>query len=75
MFRTIRHYRRHLDRASRGQALAEFALIAVVLLFIFGTALDLGRIFYADITIENAARAGALQAARTPNSATRCDTL
>ena len=64
----LQRYRRHVDRASQGQALAEFALIAVVLLFLFGTALDLGRVFYADITIENAARAGALQAAKTPNS-------
>ncbi len=67
--RTLLHrYRRHVDRASQGQALAEFALIAVVLLLLFGTALDLGRVFYADITIENAARAGALQASRTPDS-------
>jgi Flp pilus assembly protein TadG len=67
--RTLLHrYRRHIDRASQGQALAEFALIAVVLLLLFGTALDLGRVFYADITIENAARAGALQASKTPDS-------
>jgi Flp pilus assembly protein TadG len=67
--RTLLHrYRRHVDRASQGQALAEFALIAIVLLMLFGTALDLGRVFYADITIENAARAGALQASRTPDS-------
>ena len=67
--RTLVHrYRRHLDRASQGQALAEFALISVVLLLIFGTALDLGRVFYANVTIENAARAGALQAAKTPDS-------
>lgn len=67
--RTLLHrYRRHIDRASQGQALAEFALISIVLLLLFGTALDLGRVFYADITIENAARAGALQAARTPDS-------
>jgi Flp pilus assembly protein TadG len=74
--RTLLHrYRRHVDRASQGQALAEFALIAVVLLLLFGTALDLGRVFYADITIENAARAGALQASRTPDSfkKTGCD--
>jgi hypothetical protein len=64
----LQRYHRHVDRASQGQALAEFALIAVVLLLLFGTALDLGRVFYADITIENAARAGALQAAKTPSS-------
>lgn len=68
MRKLLNRYRRHVDRASQGQALAEFALIAVVLLTLFGTALDLGRVFYADITIENAARAGALQASKTPNS-------
>jgi Flp pilus assembly protein TadG len=68
MRKLLHRYRRHIDRASQGQARAEFALISVVLLIIFGTALDLGRVFYADITIENAARAGALQAARTPDS-------
>ena len=68
MRKLLHRYRRHIDRSSQGQALAEFALIAVVLLVVFATALDLGRVFYADITIENAARAGALQAARTPDS-------
>ncbi len=68
MRKLLNRYRRHVDRASHGQALAEFALIAVVLLVLFGTALDLGRVFYADITIENAARAGALQASKTPKS-------
>jgi Flp pilus assembly protein TadG len=77
MRKLLHRYRRHIDRASQGQALAEFALIAVVLLILFGTALDLGRVFYADITIENAARAGALQAAKTPTSFSNgsCDYL
>ena len=75
MRQLFERYRRHIDHASQGQALAEFALISIVLLFLFGTALDLGRVFYADITVENAARAGALQAARTPDSFTNgaCD--
>ena len=68
MRKLLNRYRRHIDRASHGQALTEFALIAVIMLVLFGTALDLGRVFYADITIENAARAGALQASKTPNS-------
>ena len=43
----------------RGQGLVEFALILpVVALIIFG-ALDLGRAFYASITVTNAAREGA----------------
>lgn len=53
---------------SRGQAVAEFALISVVLLAMFATVLDLGRVFYAQITLANAARAGALQGAITPDS-------
>ncbi len=71
----VHRYRRHVGHASPGQALAEFALIAVILMLLFGTALDLGRVFYANITIENAARAGALEAAKTPNSFTTgaCD--
>jgi Flp pilus assembly protein TadG len=71
----VHRYRRHVGHASPGQALAEFALIAVILMLLFGTVFDLGRVFYANITIENAARAGALQAAKTPDSFTTgaCD--
>ncbi len=54
----------------RGQALVEFALISVVMLTLLAAAIDLGRLFYANITIANAARTGALQAARTPDSYT-----
>ena len=50
-------------RHSRGQALVELALITPVLLLLVVAALDLGRLFYARITIENAAREGALVAA------------
>lgn len=50
-------------RRSRGQALVELALIVPILLLLMVAALDLGRIFYARITVENAAREGALVAA------------
>ena len=43
--------------------LVELALITPVLLFLLVAALDLGRLFYAQITIESAAREGALVAA------------
>lgn len=43
-------------------------MVSLVLLLLFGTVLDLGRAFYAMITVENAARAGALVAAGAPNS-------
>jgi Flp pilus assembly protein TadG len=68
MPRLLDRYRRHRTQASKGQALAEFTLVVVIMLVIFATVLDLGRAFYAHITVENAARAGALQAAKTPDS-------
>ena len=52
----------------RGQALVEFALLLVPLMFLLLGAVDLGRVFFAQITISNAARAGAMQAAITPAS-------
>jgi Flp pilus assembly protein TadG len=61
---TIRHFRQR--RRSRGQSLVEFALILPVFLVFLAAALDLGRVFYANITLNNAAREGAFQAAITP---------
>ncbi len=46
----------------RGVAAAELALLLPFLGFIFVIALDFGRIFYFTLTIENAARNGALWA-------------
>lgn len=46
----------------------ELALILPVFLLLFASALDLGRLFYAQITITDAAREGALEAARNPGS-------
>ena len=60
-----RHRRRH---RSRGQSLVELALILPVLLLLIASALDLGRIFYSQITIANAAREGAYEAAYEPTS-------
>jgi Flp pilus assembly protein TadG len=53
---------------SRGQALLELALISPVVLLLVGGGIDLGRLFYAKITIADAAREGALWAAQHPNS-------
>ena len=55
-------------RRSRGQSLVEFALIAPILLLFLATVLDLGRIYYANISLLNAAREGAFQASKTPDS-------
>lgn len=57
--------RRH---KSRGQGLVEFALILPVFLVLMSTALDLGRLAYARIAVENAAREGAFAASVTPTS-------
>lgn len=57
-------------RRSRGQSLVELALILPVLLFLVAGALDLGRVFFATITVTNAAREGAMQAAKTPDDNT-----
>jgi Flp pilus assembly protein TadG len=57
-------------RRSRGQGLVEFALILPVFLVLLSAAIDLGRIAYARIAVENAAREGAFQASVTPTSYT-----
>ena len=53
---------------SRGQALVELALVLPVLLLVLVAAGDLARVFAARVTIESAARAGALEAATHPSS-------
>ena len=47
-----------------GQSLVELALILPIMLVLFSSALDLGRLYYSQITIDNAAKEGALEAAR-----------
>jgi hypothetical protein len=61
----LRHLRQR--RRPRGQGLVEFALVLPVFLVFLAGALDLGRVFYANITLNNAAREGAFQAALTPD--------
>jgi Flp pilus assembly protein TadG len=53
---------------SRGQALVELALVTPVLMVLLLGAVDLGRLFYAKITVTNAAREGAMMAAKEPTS-------
>ena len=63
----VRSIQSHRPR-SRGQALVELAIILPVLLLLMLAALDLGRIFYARIAVENAAREGAMEASVNPGS-------
>jgi PKD repeat protein len=53
---------------SRGQALVELALILPFLILLVAGAVDLGRVWYSQITITNAAREGAMEAAVSPTS-------
>lgn len=77
MWRRLLHRGPRPTRArTRGQSLVELALILPVLLLLFASALDLGRLFYSQITISNAAKEGALEAARNPalfDSTQPCD--
>lgn len=75
----IRHRIRNIlrERRPRGQSLVEFAIILPVFAMLFAATLDLGRLFYAQITLTNAAREGAFEAARDPGqfkAGQPCDT-
>ncbi len=79
MLSVLRHpgaaIHRHIKTRSRGQSLVELALILPVFLLFFAAVLDLGRIAAAQVSVENAAREGAFQAAKTPtdfDSSTGC---
>jgi hypothetical protein len=54
--------------SARGQALVEVAIMLPVALLLLAMAADLARVFGSRVTIEGAARAGALEAARHPTS-------
>jgi PKD repeat protein len=66
MYRLAARLRAHHRNRTLGQSLVEFALVLPVFLLLFAAVLDLGRVFYANITLNNAAREGAFQAAITP---------
>jgi Flp pilus assembly protein TadG len=60
--------RRQSRVGPRGQALVELALVTPILLLLLLGAIDLGRVWYAQITVTNAAREGAMEAAFNPDS-------
>jgi Flp pilus assembly protein TadG len=53
---------------SQGQSLVELALITPILMMLLLGATDLGRLYYAQISVANAAREGAMVAADDPGS-------
>ncbi len=50
-------------RSPRAQALVEFALVLPIIILLLAMAIDLGRVFYGWVSIQNAARIGASYAA------------
>src|SRR5512146_972447 len=64
----IRKLIRRNRKRTLGQSLVEFAIVLPVFLVLLSAALDLGRLAAARITVANAAREGAFQAANTPTS-------
>jgi PKD repeat protein len=67
MYRLASRLRAQHRNRPLGQSIVEFALILPIFLLFFAAALDLGRVFYANITLNNAAREGAFQASITPD--------
>ena len=67
--------RRHRNRSSRGQSLAEFSLLLPVMLAFLGLTLDFARVFQAWITIESATRDAAELAATSATSSANAQTL
>ena len=60
--------RHHGHDRARGQSLVELALVTPILLVLLLGAVDMGRLFYAEIAVTNAAREGAMVAASSPTS-------
>jgi hypothetical protein len=54
--------------ASRGQSLTEFALLVPVLVVLMLIAVDLGRVYFATVSLHNVARIGANYAAQNPDA-------
>ena len=53
-----------------GQSLVEFALLVPILMLIMVGVVDLGRVYYAYLTVVNSAREGARYGATHPNAGT-----
>lgn len=61
-----RHLSRHLRSTRPAQAMVEFALILPILALLLVLAIDFGRVFFGWVSINNAARIGANEAAKSP---------
>lgn len=65
-YRLFERWRSAGDTQARGQSLVELAFMFPVLLLILSGAIDLGRAYYAYVTLTNAAREGARYGASNP---------
>ena len=70
-------FRQPRARHTRGEALVELALVTTTLIFLLVGALDLGRVFYGQIAVTDAAKEGALVASqggtKDPNPNATCN--
>jgi Flp pilus assembly protein TadG len=66
---------RRLRPTTRGQALAEFAIILPVFLLMLALAVDFGRLFFTYVQVHNAAREAAAFAATAPTDLTTITAL
>lgn len=65
---------RHLvNRRERGQSLVEFALIAPLLIILMLGTIDFGRVYFAYVSVTNAARNGAHYASSSSDAAQDVD--
>jgi Flp pilus assembly protein TadG len=62
-----------LKRGTRGQSLVEFALILPVLLILMLGTIDFGRVYFAYVSVTNAARNGAQYASFSSEAAADSD--
>ena len=64
---------RSLSDTHRGQSIAEFAIVLPILLILVLGSFDLGRLFFAYISVSNAARNGVQYASASPDAPTDVD--
>jgi TadE-like protein len=64
----LRRFRREHSRASRGQAIVEFAIILPLMMLLLVLSLDFGRVFFGWVGLHNASRIAANEAARHPKA-------
>lgn len=70
LHRLLPTFARRSSSRRRGQSLVEFAIVLPVLLLLVAGAIDLGRVYFSAIALENAVKEGAFFGGREPECAT-----